>query len=148
MRPRHGSTKCYGNGIWFNCRTMRNPLRRSPNHFMLCVRMISHHRRGDTRSRTRIGKSKDVGRMYDRSDAGRPIAEFVYVAGYAPNGKYYTGLTDQREPVEQRSTSSRPSATALRTSLPPATLGTYVETIRSMPTPYGLVSASQNLVEH
>jgi hypothetical protein len=56
----------YGNRIWFDCRTMRDSLRCSPNHFMLCVRMISHHRRGDTCSRTRIGRSKDVctvGRM-------------------------------------------------------------------------------------
>jgi hypothetical protein len=67
------------------------------------------------------------------------------------------GLTDQREPVEQCSKSLRPSAadsvrgtdlTALRTPLPQATLGTYVETIRSMPTPYGLLSTSQNLVQH
>jgi hypothetical protein len=81
----------------------------------------------------------------------------MYVAGYAPNRQYHTGFTDQREPVEQRSISSRPLAadsvrgvdlTALRTLLPQATLETYVETIRSMPTPYGLVSTSQNLVEH
>jgi hypothetical protein len=95
--------------------------------------------------------------MNDWSDAGRPIAECIYVAGYASNGQYYTGLIDQRELVEQRSTTSRPLATdsvrgadltALRTSLPQTMLRTYVETIRSMPTPYGLVSTSQNLVEH
>jgi hypothetical protein len=38
--------------------------------------------------------------------------------------------------------------TALRTPLPQATLGTYMETIKSMPTPYELISTSQNLVEH
>jgi hypothetical protein len=43
------------------------------------------------------------GRAYNRSDAGRPIIECVYVAGFASNGQYYTGLTDQREPAEQRS---------------------------------------------
>jgi hypothetical protein len=84
-----------------------------------------------------------------------PIVACIYVAGY--NGQYYTGLTDHREPVEQRTTSSRPSATdsvrgedwtALRTPLPQAALGTYLETIRLMPTSYGLVSTSENLVEH
>jgi hypothetical protein len=29
------------------------------------------------------------------SGASRPIVERVYVAGYAGNGQYYTGLTDQ-----------------------------------------------------
>jgi hypothetical protein len=96
------------------------------------------------------------GRMYDRSDTERHIVDNLYVAGYAPKGQYYTGLTDQRKPVEQRFISSQPSAdsvrgadlTALRTPLPQATFGTYLETIRSMPTPYGLVSTSQNLAEH
>jgi hypothetical protein len=78
------------------------------------------------------------------------VAECIYVAGYASNSQYYTGLKDQREPVEQRSTTSIRGAdlTALRTPLPQATLSIYVESIRSMPTPYGLVSTSQNLVEH
>jgi hypothetical protein len=82
--------------------------------------------------------------MYDWSDTGRPIADSLYVAGYAPNGQYYTGLTDQRVVNSVRGV----ELTVLRTTLPQATLGTYVETIRSMPTPYGLVSTSQNLVEH
>jgi hypothetical protein len=95
--------------------------------------------------------------MYDRSDARRPIADSIYVAGYVSNGQYYNELTDQRESTEPLSISSRPSAansvrgadlTALRTPLPQATLKKYVKTIRSMPTPYGLVSTSQNLVEH
>jgi hypothetical protein len=47
------------------------------------------------------------GRTYDRSDAGRPIVDYIYVAGYANNGQYHTGLTDQREPAEQRSAMQR-----------------------------------------
>jgi hypothetical protein len=50
------------------------------------------------------------GRMYDRSDTGRAIADSIYVAGYAPNGQYYTGFTDQLKPMEQRSISSLTSA--------------------------------------
>jgi hypothetical protein len=106
--------------------------------------MIMHLRRGDTPSRIRIEWSKDV------HTTGR-IVDCIYVAGYASNGQYYTGLTDQREPAEQRSATQRPSAddsTRLRTPLPQATLSTYVDSIRSMPTFYGLVSTSQNLVEH
>jgi hypothetical protein len=93
----------------------------------------------------------------ERSGASRPIVEHLYVAGYADNGQYYTGLTDQREPTEQRSAIQRPSIedstrradlSALCTPLPQATLGAYVDSSWLMSTPYGLVSTSQNLVEH
>jgi hypothetical protein len=140
MRPLRGSTNCYGNGIWHSCRTMRHSLRRSPNHFMFCVRMILA---SQTRRYAFKNSYRQVeGRMNDRSDTGRSIADCIYVVGYTPNGQYYTGFKDQREPVEQRSMSSRPSATdsvsgvdltVLRTSLLQATLETYIETIRSMP---------------
>jgi hypothetical protein len=84
--------------------------------------MIMHNRRGNTLSRTRIGKSK-VPELYVQ------LVEYrtSYLAGYAPNGQYYSGLTDQREAVEKRSISARPSAadsvcgadlTALRIPLP------------------------------
>jgi hypothetical protein len=58
--------------------------------------------------------------MYDRLDTGSPIADSIYVAGYAPNG-----LTDQREPVQQRFISSRPSAAdnVRGAELPQASLG-------------------------
>jgi hypothetical protein len=96
------------------------------------------------------------GRMYDWSDTGRLIVDSIYVVGYAPNVILYW----THRPARAGGTtflSSRPSAadsvrgadlTTLHTPLPQATLETYVETIRSMPTPYGLVSTSQNLVEH
>jgi hypothetical protein len=60
MRPLRGSTNCCENGIWLNCRTMRNLLRRSPNHSNLFGLMITHLRRGDTPSRIRLLTSKDV----------------------------------------------------------------------------------------
>jgi hypothetical protein len=44
--------------------------------------------------------------MYDKMDT----AESVFVSGYAPDGQYYTGLPDQREPLEQRSTALNLSA--------------------------------------
>jgi hypothetical protein len=34
------------------------------------------------------------GRAYNQSDAGRLIVDCIYVAGYASNGQYHTGLTD------------------------------------------------------
>jgi hypothetical protein len=84
--------------------------------------------------------------------ASRPIVESIYVAGFDGNGQYHTGLTDQREPTEQRSAIQRPpiedsarraDLSALRTPRPQATLSAHVDSSRSMPTPYGLVSASQ-----
>jgi hypothetical protein len=96
-------------------------------------------------------------RAYNRIQSGRPIVDCIYVAGYASNGQCHTGLTDQRGPAEQRSATQRPSIddstrradlSALRTPLPQATLSAYVDSSRSMPTPYELVSTSQNLVEH
>jgi hypothetical protein len=122
---------------------------RLPNDARL---IATHLRRGDTSSRVRI-----EGCAYNRSDAGRPIVDCIYVAGYASNGQYHTGLTDQRGPAEQRSATQRAliddsnqiaDLSALHTPLPQATLGAYVDSSRSMPTPYGLVSTSQNLVEH
>jgi hypothetical protein len=89
------------------------------------------------------------GRAYNRSDAGRPIVDCIYISGFASNGQYYTGLTDKREPAEQRSATQRPSVDdstrrADLSALPQATLSTHVDSIRSMPTSYGLVSTSQN----
>jgi hypothetical protein len=93
----------------------------------------------------------------ERLGASRPIVERLYVARFVGNGQYYTGLIDQREPTEERSAIQRPSIedstrradlSALRTPLSEATLSACVDSSRSMPTPYGLVSTSQNLVEH
>jgi hypothetical protein len=85
MRPLRGSLNCFGNGIRHICRTMRNSFRRSPNHFVFCVRMITHHRRSNTRSQNSYRQVED--RMYDRLDTGRSIADSIYVAGYAPNDR-------------------------------------------------------------
>jgi hypothetical protein len=100
-------------------------------------------RSDDYASQTRLYAFADSyrvveGRTYDQSDAGRPIVDCIYIAGYASNGQYHTGLIDQRDPAEQRSAIRRPSVadssrganlSALRTSLPQATFSTYVESM-------------------
>jgi hypothetical protein len=83
MRPLRGSTNCCENGIWLNCRTMRNLLRRSRIHSILCDLTIT--RRYAFSSSYRQVK----GRTYDQSNAGRPIVDCIYVSGYASNGQYY-----------------------------------------------------------
>jgi hypothetical protein len=152
MRPPRELTNCHGNVIWHNSRTMGISLRRSPNHFMCCVQMITHHRRGDTRSRTRIGRSKDVCTIDRIPDV---LSLIVYatlltvsiILDSQTSASRWINVPYHRKPSAADSVFEA-NLTALRTPLPQATLGTYVEPFRSIPTPYGLVSTSQNLVEH
>jgi hypothetical protein len=147
MRPLRESTNCYRNGIWHNCRTMHNSLRSSPNHFMFCVRMITHH---DTRSRTRISRSKGVCTIGRIPDVPSRIVYTSQVTLLTVSivldsqiiASRWNNVTYRRDSIRGA------NLTALRTSLPQATLGTYVESSRSMPTPYGLVPTSQNSVKH
>jgi hypothetical protein len=83
--------------------------------------MITHLRRGDTRSLTAIARTRNAS---------------IYVAGFDGNGQFHTGLTDLREPTEQRSivqrssienSAQRADLSALRTPLPQAPLSAYAE---------------------
>jgi hypothetical protein len=80
---------------WVDKMLRKWDLAQLPNDAQFIVTLNTHHRRGDTPSRVRTGRSKDVRTI------GRTPGVLLSISGYASNGQYYTGLTDQREPAEQ-----------------------------------------------